>query len=59
MVFYLGVPASSRPGQGLLVKTGQKVTLPDYSALGDAATEPYLLVLQTSELAAGDWRVRG
>ncbi len=23
------------------------------------ATEPYLLVLQTSELAVGGWRVRG
>ena len=61
VVFYLGATASSRPrpGQGLLVKNGKKVTLSDYSALGDAATEPYLLVLQTSELAAGGWRVRG
>ncbi|MDQ2769716.1 MAG: hypothetical protein M3Y54_04360 [Bacteroidota bacterium] len=61
VVFYLGATASSRPrpGQGLLVKNGKKVKLSDYSALGDAATEPYLLVMQTSELAAGGWRVRG
>ena len=61
VVFYLGATPSSRPrpGQGLLVKNGKKVKLPDYSALGDAATEPYLLVMQTSELAAGGWRVRG
>ena len=61
VVFYLGATPSShpRPGQGLPVKNGKKVTLPDYSALGDAATEPYLLVLQTSELAAGGWRVKG
>jgi len=35
------------------------VTLPDYTALGTAATELYLLVMQTSELAAGGWRVKG
>ena len=61
VVFYLGTTPTSRPrpGQGLLVKNGKKVALSDYSALGDAATEPYLLALQTSELAAGGWRVRG
>ena len=61
VVFYLGATASSRPrpGQGVLVKNGKKVTLADYSALGTAATEPYLLVMQTSELAAGGWRVKG
>ena len=61
VVFYLGATPTSRlrPGQGLLVKNGKKVKLSDYSALGDAATEPYVLVLQTSELAAGGWRVRG
>ena len=61
VVFYLGAMPTShpRPGQGLLVKNGKKVTLSDYSMLGDAAIEPYLLVMQTSELAAGGWRVRG
>ncbi len=61
VVFYLGATPTSRPapGQGVLVKNGKKVTLADYSALGDAATAPYLLVMQTSELAAGGWRVRG
>jgi hypothetical protein len=60
VVFYLGATATSRPapGQGVLVKNGKKVALSDYSALGDAATQPFLLVLQTSELAAGGWRVR-
>ncbi|GAB3875555.1 hypothetical protein GCM10028824_31230 [Hymenobacter segetis] len=61
VVFYLGATPTSRPrpGQGVLVKNGKKVALSDYSTLGTAATEPYLLVLQTSELAAGGWRVRG
>ena len=61
VVFYLGATPTSRPrpGQGVLVKNGKKLSLSDYSALGDPATEPHLLVLQTSELAAGGWRVRG
>ncbi|WP_046246416.1 hypothetical protein [Hymenobacter terrenus] len=61
VVFYLGATATSRPlpGQGVLVKNGKKVTLSDYSSLGDAATAPFLLVMQTSQLAAGGWRVRG
>ena len=61
VVFYLGATPTSRPrpGQGLLVKNGKKAALADYAALGTPATEPYLLVLQTSELAAGGWRVRG
>ncbi|MGI4875554.1 MAG: hypothetical protein ACRYFX_30740 [Janthinobacterium lividum] len=57
LVFYLGTSATSRPA--FLVKNGKKVTLADYTALGDPTTEPYLLVLQTSQLAAGEWRVRG
>lgn len=61
VVFYLGATATSRPrpGQGVLVKNGKKVSLSDYSTLGTAATEPFLLVMQTSELAAGGWRVEG
>ena len=61
VVFYLGATPTSRPrpGQGLLVKNGKKRLLNDYALLGDPATEPYVLVLQTSELAAGGWRVRG
>ena len=61
VVFYLGATAASRPrpGQGVLVKNGRKVTLSDYTALGTPATEPFVLVLQTSELAAGGWRVKG
>jgi hypothetical protein len=61
VVFYLGATPTSRPrpGQGLLVKNGKKRLVEDYALLGDPATEPYVLVLQTSELPAGGWRVRG
>ena len=61
VVFYLGAAASSRPrpGQGQVVANGKKLALADYTLLGDPATEPYLLVLQTSELGPGGWRVKG
>lgn len=61
VVFYLGATPTSRPrpGQGLLVKNGKKRLVGDYALLGDPATEHYVLALQTSELPAGGWRVRG
>ena len=61
VVFYLGATAASRPrpGQGVLVKNGKKLALADYTPLGNPATEPFVLAMQTSQLAAGGWRVRG
>ena len=61
VVFYLGATPTSRPrpGQGVLVPNGKKLEVADYEKLGDPATEPYVLALQTSELPPGGWRVRG
>lgn len=61
VVFYLGATPNSRPrpGQGKLVMNGKKITLDGYTTLGDPATEQHLLAIQTSELAAGGWRVKG
>ena len=61
VVFYLGATAGSRPraGQGVAVKNGKKLAVADYATLGDPATEPFVLVLQTSQLPPGGWRVRG
>ena len=61
VVVYLGATPTSRPrpGQGVLLKSGTKVALDGYALLGDPATETNVLFLQTSELAAGGWRVKG
>ena len=61
VVVYLGATPTSRPrpGQGVLLKNGKKVALDGYALLGDPATETNVLFLQTSELAAGGWRVKG
>ena len=58
---YLGATPTSRPrpGQGVQLKNGKKVALDGYALLGDPATETNVLFLQTSELAAGGWRVKG
>lgn len=61
VVVYLGATPTSlpRPGQGVLLKNGKKLLVEDYAKLGDPATETNVLFLQTSELAAGGWRVKG
>ena len=61
VVVYLGATPTSRPrpGQGVLLKNGKKAALDGYALLGDAATKTNVLFLQTSELAAGGWRVKG